>query len=227
VPPSEPFFVHSSALARIAALPDYRPVNLPAEFEVETQAGPPAPPIPPRPYRPESAWHRLKRLFSTWPAAAAWRAFPVEAFWLAIVLAVVGGTGGFVRWDPDFGPALLEVAAWALGVALFEQALFRAILLKPPSDGASNLGPAALSAFLSALWHPLQVLICQWNLVGRCPLPWSWLGFNPWFLIACFALGFACARLVLRARSIWPAVLLHWLVILAWYALFGGPGLTG
>ncbi len=108
--------------------------------------------------------------------------------------------------------------------ALAEEAVFRGILLKPPSDGASGLGPTVLSAFLFTLWHPLQVLVCQWILAGSCPLPWAWLGFCLWFLLACFALGLACARLTLATRSIWPAVVLHWLVVVAWAALFGGPG---
>ncbi|HYW16262.1 MAG TPA: DUF2235 domain-containing protein [Allosphingosinicella sp.] len=224
VPSSDRFAVHSSAVARIAGLEAYRPVNLPPEFPIDTTEGPAPPVIPPPPYRPEGAWARLKRLFSTWPAAAGWRAFPKEAGWLAIFLAVVGGLGGFVRLEPEFGPALLVLAALAFVLALVEETIFRGLLLKPPSDGASGLGPASLSAALFALWHPLQVVVCQWTLVGRCPLPWSRLGFDPWFLAACFALGLACARLTLATRSIWPAVLLHWLVALTWVALFGGPG---
>ncbi|MEA3066005.1 MAG: protease family protein, partial [Sphingomonadales bacterium] len=147
------------------------------------------------------------------------------AAWLLPALALFAWLGGFLDWRPALTPGLALVALIAFFVpALAEETVFRGLLLRPPSDGASGFGPAALSASLFALWHPLQVLVCQWTLVGRCPLAWSWLGFCPWFLLACFALGLACARLVLATRSIWPAVALHWLVAVAWAALLGGPG---
>lgn len=225
LPVPEPFFVHSSVLARIADCPDYRPVNLPAHFEVEAEAGspPPPPPIPPPPYRPEGVLARLKRLVSAWPGGKGWAQLGKEMLWLLPLLALLGWMGGFLPWRPDFGPELLKLALVALIVpALAEELLFRGVLLKPPPDGATGLGPAALSAVLFALWHPLQSwLYCRY---WACP-EWAGLAWNWWFLGACAALGFACARLVLATRSIWPAVLLHWLVIVAWKALFDGPGL--
>jgi len=224
-PSPDPFLVHSSVLARIAEVADYRPVNLPAHFEVETQAGPPPMPVPPPPYRPQGAFARLKRLVTAWPDARGWAGVAREAAWLVPALALFAWLGGFLVWRPDLGPQLALIALVAFFVpVLAEEAVFRGLLLKPPSDGVSGLGPAVLSALLFALWHPLQVLVCQWTLVGRCPLPWAWLGFNPWFLLAAFALGLACARLVLASRSLWPAVVLHWVVAVMWIALFGGPG---
>jgi uncharacterized protein (DUF2235 family)/membrane protease YdiL (CAAX protease family) len=224
-PSTTPFLVHSSVVARIADLPAYRPVNLPADYRIETRAGPPPVPVPPAPYRPEGAWARLKRLVGTWPNGKGWAQLAREAAWLVPALALFAWLGGFLTWQPDIGPELALLALVAFFVpALAEELVFRGLLLRPPSDGASGLGPAILSALLFALWHPLQVLACQWTLVGRCPLPWSWLGFNPWFLAACFALGLACARVVLATRSIWPAVVLHWAVVVAWAALLGGPG---
>jgi membrane protease YdiL (CAAX protease family) len=224
-PPDDPFAIHSSAVARIAEVGAYRPVNLPAEFAIDTVEGPPAPAIPTPPYRPEGALARLRRLLTTWPGGQGWARLGREAAWLVPALALFAWLGGFLDWHPALTPGLALVALIAFFVpALGEEVVFRGLLLKPPSDGASALGPAALSATLFTLWHPLQVLVCQWTLVGRCPLPWSWLGFCPWFLLACFALGLACARLVLATRSLWPAVVLHWLVVVAWAALFGGPG---
>jgi predicted Abi (CAAX) family protease len=35
-------------------------------------------------------------------------------------------------------------------------------------------------------------------------------------------LGFACAILRWRASSIWTAVALHWVVVVAWQGWFGG-----
>jgi len=220
-PSAEPFLVHSSVLARIDACPDYRPVNLPAQFQVEEAAGPPPPPIPPPPYRPPGLPARLVGLLTSWPRAG-WGELS-RAAWPVLLVGLFACFGGFLHWRPDFGPDLVVLALVALVFPAFaEEVVFRAALLKPPSDGATRLGPAALSALLFAAWHPLQAwLLCRY---AACP-EWHGLAWNGWFLAACAALGFACARLVLATRSIWPAVALHWLVIVAWKALFDGPGL--
>lgn len=219
-PSREPFLIDRSVIDRIAEVDDYRPVNLPEAYRLEPETGPPPPPIPMPPYRPPGVLARLKRLFTTGPLGAGWSAL-AKAAWPVLLVGLFAWLGGFLHWRPDFGPGLLWLALVAFVVpALLEETLFRGVLLKPPADGASGLGPAALSAVLFAFWHPFQI----W-LYGRAGLPmpeWAGLAWNWWFLASCAALGFACARLVLATRSIWPAILLHWLVIVAWKALFGG-----
>lgn len=222
-PADEPFFIHSSVLARIAANEEYRPVNLPAAFEIETADGPPVPADYPKPpYRTPGMFARIGSLLTTWPGRD-WLRLGKEMLWLLPLLGLLGWFGGYLHWGPDFGPGLLTLALVAFfAPALVEEIVFRGALLKPPSDGASGLGPAALSALLFAAWHPLAAwLLCRYL---ACP-GWNELASNWWFLGACAALGLACARLVLAIRSLWPAVLLHWLVIMAWKTLFGGPGL--
>lgn len=226
-PSPDPFLVHSSVLARIAGVPGYRPVNLPAHFEVESRAGPPAPPVPPPPYRPEGALERLKRLFSTWPSAAGWARLGTTALWLVPALLLFGWLGGFIGWDPSLSPGLALLALVAfLAPVLVEESVFRGLLLRPPSDGVSGLGPAVLSAALFALYNLAAALLCHELLGEQCP-PWADLGFDPWFLAATFALGLACARLALATRSIWPGAILHWSMLIGWLALFGGPDLVG
>ena len=38
-------------------------------------------------------------------------------------------------------------------------------------------------------------------------------------------LGLGCALIRWRTGSLWPAVALHWLVVVTWQTLLGGPGL--
>ena len=222
-PPDEPFYVHHSVVERIAKVEGYRPVNLPETFATEPPDFP-RPPIPPPPYRGPGLLARLAALFRTWPSGSGWLGLVRNALWLLPLLGLLGWWGGFLAWDPRFDRELLLVAAVALIFpALVEETIFRGALLKPPSDGATGLGPAALSAILFALWHPLQ----KW-FYGALDLPapgWAAYAGDWTFLLAAAALGLACARLVLATRSIWPAVALHWLVVVAWKALFGGPGL--
>jgi uncharacterized protein (DUF2235 family)/membrane protease YdiL (CAAX protease family) len=212
-PSDQPFLIHSSVLARIAALGGYRPVNLPAKFDVETAAGPPVETIPPPPYR-EGLLARLKGLFTTWPGVAIWAKLAALLLGLLAISWLLDRLGP-VHWQPDLAFLLGIGAIAALGTALAEETLFRGVLLKPPSDGASALGPVALSAVLFALWHPFQTFLYHplWEAHA-----WSW-----WFLVGTGLLGFACARLTLATRSIWPAIVLHWLVAIGWKALYGIP----
>jgi membrane protease YdiL (CAAX protease family) len=227
VPSHEPFAIHSSAVARVAEAAAYRPVNLPGRFTIDSTEGPAPPVVPAPPYLPEGALARLRRLISTWPDGAGWASLGRTALWLLPALLLLGWLGGFIGWDPNLTPELALLAAIAVLVpVLAEESLFRAILLKPPSDGASGLGPALLSASLFALYNFAAALLCPVVLGEQCP-PWADLGLDPWFLAATFALGLACARLALATRSIWPGAVLHWAVLMGWLALFGGPRLVG
>jgi len=220
----EPFAIHSSAVARVAEVQAYRPVNLPAAFTIDSTEGPPPPVIPAPPYRPEGALARLKRLYSTWPDGAGWARLGKTALWLIPALLLLGWLGGFIRWDPKLTPELALLAAFAILVpVLAEESVFRGLLLKPPSDGASGLGSAVLSAVLFTLYNFALASLCPRTLGELCP-PWADLGLDPWFLAATFALGLACARLALATRSIWPGAALHWIALVGWVALLGGPG---
>jgi len=209
-----PFFVHSSVLARMAAVPEYRPPNLPSDYEVEFRAGPQPPPARPAPRRGQDWLARLRAAFATWPAARAWLPLLGLVAALAIVSLLLHRLD-LVPWSPNLDglPAFALIAF--LVPALAEETLFRGLLVRPPPDGASRLGPIAWSALLFTLWHPLQALIYD--------PPWDHLACEGWFLAGCAALGAACAWLFLATRSIWPPIFLHWLVVLGWKALYDAP----
>jgi membrane protease YdiL (CAAX protease family) len=136
---------------------------------------------------------------------------------LLFLLALTWGLNrlGLAAWRVDTG-FLLGFGAWAaLGTSIVEETLFRGILLRPPAAGGSGWGAAALSAILFAAWHPFQTFLYRplWE-----PYASAW-----WFLLGTFLLGLACARLTLATRSLWPAIVLHWLLALGWKVLFGIP----
>jgi membrane protease YdiL (CAAX protease family) len=209
----DPFFVHSSVLARIAAVPGYRPVNLPEVYEVDSTEGPPPVPVPPAPYRGPGAVARLGGLLTTWPPLRAWGVL------LGLVAALLVGSWllerlDLVPWRPDWSVLALPLLGLALARSLAEEAVFRGLLMRVPPIGTSGLGPAAGSALLFTLWHPLQVWLFH--------PPWSDYGLEPGFLAGTFLLGYACARLVQSSRSLWPAVALHFLVAVGGAALYAG-----
>ncbi len=88
-------------------------------------------------------------------------------------------------------------------------------MLVPSRDEAPNaLRPIALSVVLFAAWHVVETLF----------LPGSAATFlRADFLALAALLGLLCAILRWRSGSIWPAVALHWIVVVAWQGWFGGP----
>jgi membrane protease YdiL (CAAX protease family) len=157
---------------------------------------------------------RLRGLFTNLPDAAIWARLGIGLL-LLLLLSWLLNQIGLARWHPDFAFLFGFGVVAALGTSLGEEALFRGILLRPPPDGGSGFAAAALSALVFALWHPLQTIFYDplWE-----PYAWRW-----WFLAGTGLLGFACARLTLSTRSLWPAIVLHLLVALGWKTLYGIP----
>ncbi|WP_417487336.1 type II CAAX prenyl endopeptidase Rce1 family protein [Maricaulis sp.] len=102
---------------------------------------------------------------------------------------------------------LLALAALAIIVpALAEKMVFRVGL-----GGRKGRIRAALAIAAFVLWHPVQV----------------WLGLpmaqpiflEPGFLAITAALGLACTMAYRTSGSVWPPVVMHWLVVVAWKGL--------
>lgn len=136
---------------------------------------------------------------------------------LSPVLLLIGFAGDLMRWAPKLDLAMLKLAVIAVIIpSLGEELLFRAAILpKPEADAPLPIKWMALSTILFVLWHPIQAPIYDGEF-GAMML-------NPFFLVAVALTGWACARLYWKTRSIWPAVALHWIVIMAWKALLDGP----
>jgi membrane protease YdiL (CAAX protease family) len=153
-------------------------------------------------------------LFGTVPPLALWARLLA---WMLVLLAAswLLDRLGLAAWRVDSAFLLGFGAVAGLGTAVLEEAVFRGILLKPSARGASGFTASALSAILFACWHPFQTLLYHplWEAHA-----WDW-----WFLLGTGLLGFACARLTLATRSIWPAITLHWLIAIGWKTLYGIP----
>jgi predicted Abi (CAAX) family protease len=165
----------------------------------------------------EQLFSRLLRAVRTPPSRRHWGFFAAEASWLLPLLVALGWAADLIHWNPRFDAGLLKLALLALVIpALGEELLFRAALLPSP-DNRIPLPPWRLAMSVGAfvIWHPLQAPIFGDH--------WQQVVLNPWFLAAVFFFGVASARLYWRTGSIWPSVALHWLVVVGWKALLGGP----
>lgn len=150
------------------------------------------------------------------PDRDGWRrALPTAIGGIATIAAVAVATG-LARFDPlPFGWTWLRYAAVLVIVpSLGEEILFRGLIV-PPRDRpmSTPAGIGAVAAFV--LWHPLQAVT-----IGP---PWRATFLDPAFLAIVAILGTTLVWMYRRSGSIWPGVIVHWLVVAGWKLVFGGP----
>lgn len=160
----------------------------------------------------KQTWRALR----TWPDAGRWQAAMALALPAFAIIALSGYLGDWLRLDPmvDLGPMLIAVVILFFVPALVEELLFRGLLLSWFAAFSQRLGNW-LSIGLFVLWHPLQALT-----FGP---PWSAIFLQPSFLFATFILGIVLTHIRIVSQSLWPVILIHWLLVVAWKLLLGGP----
>lgn len=142
----------------------------------------------------------------------------LEALGLFILVLLAGAwaaNDGVLTLNPLDRPHLqtLWLSAFLMP-ALLEELVFRSWI------GGRGAALAAVASFLAfVLWHPVQVWL---NLPSARPV-----FTDPGFLMVVATLGFACTLTRVRSGSLWPGVVIHWGVVVAWLALFGGDVAAG
>jgi predicted Abi (CAAX) family protease len=145
----------------------------------------------------------------------------------SLVALVVGFNSKFLTFERKIGslPRLFKshfksIAHLFLMPAVFEEFLFRLILIPHPVETAiaSNIYLwLAISLGLFIIYHPLNAL--TFYKPGN-PTFMDWR-----FLTLTGLLGIVCSIAYLLTGSIWSAVLMHWVVVVAWLKVFGGDRL--
>ncbi len=151
---------------------------------------------------------------------AHWR--PI--LFLMAVFAVVGSllyfACGLGTWSPGARPLSRTwrlSAIYVLFPALAEELLWRWLLIPPRLFCRTShaLILIVLTTVIATLAHPLvAVTVAPHTRSVFC---------DPCFLAITALLQAACGLLYLLSRSIWPSVFLHWLTIVVWKFLYGGP----
>jgi uncharacterized protein len=156
---------------------------------------------------------RVKTACITAPNRGDWQ----YAMGLLIVFAVVylpiGFSLGFLAID-------LQFSVWTILGVFFsaflmpgvnEELLFRALLI-PHRTETMPVGKRRFYALMS-----LVLFVC-YHLHPFVP------GFfrTPAFLIGAALVGVVCTLSYWRSGSIWPSIVLHWLIVVAWLLVFGG-----
>lgn len=135
-------------------------------------------------------------------------------FLLVLLAGAWAASAGVLTLDPMPRGQMMGIWISAfMTPALLEELVFRSWLPR----GAPAVAVVSFVAYI--LWHPLQVWL---------NLPFGRPEFvRPGFLMVVACLGLACTLTRVRSGSIWPGVIIHWGVVVAWLALFGGQGATG
>ncbi|MGB5723064.1 MAG: CPBP family glutamic-type intramembrane protease [Parasphingorhabdus sp.] len=156
------------------------------------------------------------RALQIWPDMGRWKAALGITLPTAAIIALAGYVGGWVTFDqvPDFQSALIATVILFFIPALAEEIIFRGVLLSWFATFSQRWGNW-LSAILFMLWHPFQALT-----FGP---PWSAIFLQPSFLFATFILAIILTHIRMVSQSLWPVIVIHWLLVLLWKLFFGGP----
>lgn len=101
--------------------------------------------------------------------------------------------------------------------AFTEELVFRGLLVPDKQETRRPVLWIGLAVLAFMLWHVFEALIL---------LPNAQLFLEPIFLLSAGVLGLACAIMRYRTGSLWPAVLLHGVLVWLWQTLFGGPDIA-
>jgi predicted Abi (CAAX) family protease len=140
------------------------------------------------------------------------------------VLVALGANAMFGLFQPSYNPGkhpILLALALVVFPTFLEESVFRGMLI--PIDTYQKGRKAIafhtiVSALAFTLWHPLNALTI--NPSARaifCDLR---------FLLIVFVLGIACAMVYIRSRSLWSAIMVHWITVVVWVMFLGGRNLA-
>lgn len=155
---------------------------------------------------------RLVRSLSNWPSWKAWRDCALVMIASVAAIGAIAAMTSLLNWEPR----LDRFSLWVFLVpALTEELVFRGPLRARGESRRPRLW-LVTGTVAFTLWHVVEALTF---------LPGADLFLEPRFLACAAILGAACGWMRYQTGSLWPPVLFHGVVVLAWKTLFGGPAL--
>ncbi|MEO0549651.1 MAG: CPBP family glutamic-type intramembrane protease [Pseudomonadota bacterium] len=153
-----------------------------------------------------------------WPNRQDWLITLLGITAFAAVAVPFALLSGIYTWTPDLlSRDTLRVAVVALVLpALMEELVFRGPLVwwqQKRGHVPNWLVLISLAAFVA--WHPINAFTFMPQ-AAEIFLNWRFLAVTSVF-------GALVTLITLRSRSLWPAILFHWLLVVAWKGLFGAP----
>jgi predicted Abi (CAAX) family protease len=129
-------------------------------------------------------------------------------------MAAIGFTTGFYRLHPTEPGLPLRLLTVFFVPALGEELVFRGLLTPGPNQSRRPGLEVAVATALYTLWHVVEAL----TFLPAAASVFLRLD----FLACCAVLGLGCAIMKLKTGSVWPAVILHWVLVVVWQTWLGG-----
>lgn len=136
-----------------------------------------------------------------------------------LLVIPVGFKRGFLTWEGvKISPKqCLQMLQLLLMPALIEELLFRVLLLPHPFESVARqewLFWLIISLTLFIVYHPINALLFypKGKKIFRQPV----------FLVFAGLLGIVCAISYKITGSLWPPVIIHWLIVVIWLFILGG-----
>ncbi len=166
-------------------------------------------------------FQRSVQALKTWPTFSEWQSVFVVLAAFGVAAVLVGWATGFLTWTQTElppGTFLFTAAVLLVAPGLLEELIFRVWLLPHRTEPRSvhdQYAAVVFSVVVFAAWH----VVNAWFFfpVAR-EVFWDWR-----FLVIVMLLGTACASVYLRTGSIYPAIFVHWAIVVAWKGVLGGP----
>ncbi len=157
---------------------------------------------------------RLTTSLRTLPSSRGWL-FCATIFTATLaIMAAIGFTTGLYHLTPTQPGLPLRMLTVFFIPALGEEIPFRGLLTPGPGESRRPWLAITVSTTLYTLWHVVEALTF---LPAAAP---TFL--RPDFLACCAVLGLGCAITRFKTGSIWPAVILHWTLVVVWQTWLGG-----
>ena len=157
---------------------------------------------------------RLLTSLRTLPSPRGWLfCLAVSAVTLAS-MAVIGFATGLYRLQPTEPGLAVRMLVVFFVPSLGEELPFRGLLTPGPEETQRPKLEIAVSTALYTVWHVLEAVTFLKAAAG--------VFLRPDFLLCRAVLGLGCAVTKRVTGSIWPAVLLHWALVVVWQTWLGG-----
>ncbi len=137
---------------------------------------------------------------------------------IAISIYLLAGLG---EYNPQFKLNSRNfglIAGFFVLPSLIEELVWRWVLISPTVLGSisgKSIKQILISSIIFTAAHPIAAILFVPHARD--------IFFQPAFLLIVFLLGMTCGTSYVLTKSIWPSVIIHWLTVLAWKFLFGGP----
>ena len=162
---------------------------------------------------------RLLASLRTLPSPRGWMfCLAVSTATLALMMAI-GFATGLYRQQPTEPGLALRMLVVVFVPALGEEIPFRGLLTPGPHESRQPSVEITVSTALYTAWHIVEGLTFLKSAAA------VFLRLD--FLLCCAVLGLGCAIMRHRTGSLWPAVILHWALVVVWQTWLGGVSALG